>query len=304
MQTLTLNNKKQIPVLGLGTWRSDKAKVSQVVEKAVLEDGYRHLDCASIYGNEKEIGVALSKILSSGKISRGELFVTSKLWNTEHHPDNVEPACRETLADLQLEYLDLYLVHWGIAFVHGEKLEPIDDDGMVKTEAVSMKETWQAMESLVDKGLVKSIGVANFTVPMIVDLLSYAKVKPVVNQIEIHPYNNQKDLIDYCHKMDIQVTAYSPLGSSGDQNDKPLNNSVVIDIAKAHDKTPAQILIRWAIQRDLIVIPKSTDSSRILENISVEDFSLSKQEMDKINKINKNHRFVDPIEWWGIPYFK
>lgn len=304
MKILTLNNKKQIPVLGLGTWRSDKKQVAQAVEKAVLQDGYRHIDCASIYGNEKEIGRAFNKILSSGKVARDQLFVTSKLWNTDHNPNNVEAACRKTLEDLQLEYIDLYLVHWGIAFVHGEDLEPIGKDGLVKTEPIPTKETWQAMEVLVKKGLVKSIGVANFTAPMIVDLLSYAKIKPVMNQIEIHPYNSQEELVNYCHKKDIHVTAYSPLGSSGENKNKPISDKVVLGLAKAHGKTAAQILIKWSFQRGIAVIPKSTNLNRIAENINVFDFELSDSEIDKLNRLNKNYRFVDPVEWWGIPYFK
>ena len=252
VKTITLSNQRRIPAIGLGTWRSDKRQVSKAVEHAVMQCDYRHIDCAAIYGNEKEIGSAFKKILSSGNVSRKELFITSKLWNSDHHPDNVEPACRKTLKDLQLEYLDLYLVHWGIAFAHEDNPEPIRDDGLVKTEPVPIQDTWRAMESLVEKGLVKSIGVANFTAPMIVDLLSYAHTAPVMNQIEVHPYNNQEELIAYCHKNQIQVTAYSPLGSTGGSVEKPINDAVVIAIAKAYHKTPAQILIRWSLQKGLV----------------------------------------------------
>lgn len=290
--TITLNNKKQIPIIGLGTWRSDKEKITQAVEYAVVKTGYRHIDCASIYENEKEIGKAFLRMFSAKKAKREEIFVTSKLWNTDHHPRNVEKACRQTLKDLQLEYLDLYLIHWGIAFANDKDLEP-----------VSIQETWRAMEQLVEKGLVRSIGVSNFTTPMIVDLLSYAKIKPVVNQIEIHPYNTQEELINYCHKQQIQVTAYSPLGSLGDSREKPLTNKIVTDIAKTHQKTPAQVLIKWSLQKGLVVIPKSLNADRISENIDVFDFELSDKEMKQISQLNRNHRFVDPSEWWGIPYF-
>jgi len=304
MNSITLNNHSEIPVLGLGTWRSNKGKVTQAVECAIIKAGYRHIDCASIYGNEKEIGQALKEVFSSGKVKRKEVFVTSKLWNTDHHPNNVESACRKTLKDLQLEYMDLYLVHWGIAFVHGEELEPIGKDGLVKTETISVQETWKEMEKLVEKGLVKSIGVANFTAPMLVDLLSYTKIKPVVNQIEIHPYNYQKELIEYCHKKEIMVTAYSPLGSLGEEKFRPISDKKIITFAKKHGKTPAQILIRWSIQNGLVCIPKSTTPERIMENGNVFDFELSDEEMNEINSLNKNNRFIDPIEWWGIPYFK
>jgi len=301
---ITLNNKKRIPALGLGTWKSEKGKVVQVIEKAVMDFGYRHIDCASVYGNEKEIGRGFNKIFSSKKVSRNDLFITSKLWNTKHHPDNVEMACRQTLDDLQLDYLDLYLMHWGIAFAPGNNLEPIGKDGLVKRESVSIKETWQAMEKLVENGLVKSIGVSNFTVMMIMDLLSYAKIKPAMNQVEIHPYNSQQELVDFCHKQGIQITAYSPLSSSDLNNQRPIDDKTVIEIAACHKKTPAQILIRWSLQRDLVVIPKSTNFDRVAENIDIFDFELSKKDMEKINELNKNYRFVDPVNWWGFSYFK
>ncbi len=299
----TLNNKRKIPALGLGTWKSEKGKVANVIEKAVIDFDYRHIDCASVYGNEKEIGEAFNKIFSSKKVSRNDLFITSKLWNTKHHPDNVEKACKQTLNDLQIDYLDLYLMHWGIAFAPGNNLEPIGKNGMVRTEPVSIKETWQAMEKLVEEGLVKSIGVSNFTVMMIIDLLSYARIKPVMNQVEIHPYNSQQELVDFCHKQGIQVTAYSPLGSSDLNSQRPIDDKTVIEIAACYKKTPAQILIRWSLQRDLVVIPKSTNFDRVAENIDVLGFELSNNDMEKINKLNKNYRFVDPVGW-GFSYFK
>ena len=303
MEKITLNNKKQIPVIGLGTWRSDKNKLTPIVEYSIIECDYRHVDCASIYKNEKEIGQALKRI-SSNKISREELFITSKLRNTDHHPDNVEEACKKTLKDLQLKYLDLYLMHWGIAIEHGQDLEPIGSNGLVKTEKVPIIKTWKAMEKLVKKGLVKSIGIANFSVSMIIDLLSYSNIKPVINQVEIHPYNSQQELVNFCHKINIQITAYSPLGSSGDIKKRPIYDRVVIQIANKYKKTPAQILIKWSLQRGLIVIPKSIDLLRIKENIDVFNFKLLEIDMAQINKLNKNYRFVDPVIWWGIRYFK
>ena len=299
--SLSLNNKNEIPTLGLGTWRADPGKVGAAVE-AALNGGYRHIDCASIYGNEPEIGTVFNKVFSSGKVAREDVFITSKLWNTDHHPDNVEAACRKTLADLQLNYLDLYLIHWGIAFAHDQGLEPVRG-GAVITAPVSMQDTWQAMEKLVEKGLVKSIGVANFTTPMIVDLLTYAKVKPVMNQVEIHPYHSQVELVDFCHQMDLQVTAYSPLGSFMDLPAKPIKDPVVIDIAATHNKVPAQILLRWSLQRGLIAIPKSVNLEHIAENIDIYNFELSEVEMAQINELNKNQRFIEPSGWWGVPYF-
>lgn len=301
-KTITLNNQQKMPVLGLGTWRAEPGVVGAAVEHALMTAGYTHIDGAAIYGNESEIGETYKKVFSSGQVKREDVFITSKLWNTNHHPDHVEAACRKTLQDLQLEYLDLYLVHWGIAFAHSDVLEPVRD-GEVETENVSLQETWQAMEQLVEKGLVKSIGVSNYTAPMILDLLHYAKIKPVINQIEIHPYNSQQEIVAFCQKHDIQITAYSPLGSHG-EGEKPLTDPVVTEIAQVHGKTPAQVLIRWAVQRGLTVIPKSTKPERIDENGSIFDFELSDEEMSNVNDLNRNHRYVDPSEWWGVPYFK
>ncbi|MCD8484342.1 aldo/keto reductase [Candidatus Woesebacteria bacterium] len=300
--TLTLNNGKTIPQLGLGTWKSETASVGEAVKIAVRA-GYRHIDCAHIYGNEAEIGTALQELFTNGEVKREELFITSKLWNTDHHPDTVAQACRRTLENLQLEYLDLYLVHWGIAFAAGEEKEPHGEDGRVKTEAVSLQETWRAMEQLVEEDLVKSIGVANYTAPLMVDLLNYATLKPAMNQIEIHPYNAQLALVEFCHDKNVAVTAYSPLGSFGERSEKPLVDPVVVDIATAHGVTPAQVLIRWSLQRGLVVIPKSTNPNRIAENFAVFAFTLTDEEMNRLNALDRGHRFVDPSEWWGVPYF-
>jgi len=292
-----------MPTIGLGTWKSEPNKIGAAVKYALLEAGYKHIDGAAIYRNEPEIGKIYKEVFKT--LKREDIFITSKLWNTNHDPVHVEEACRQTLADLQLDYLDLYLMHWGIAFKPGGELEPVEN-GKVLTENISVRQTWEAMEQLVEKGLVKSIGVANFNTTMLLDLLTYAKIKPVINQIEVHPYNAQSKLIKYCRDNDIVVTAYSPLGRQGAQGvtgPRLFDDQVIKELSVKYAHSPSQILINWALMRGTIAIPKSVTPSRIKENIQVYDFELSVEDMAKIESLNQNHRFVDPGDWWGVPYF-
>ena len=313
---LILNTGAIMPIIGLGTWKSAPDKAGEAVEYSLLESGYRHIDCAAIYRNEKEIGEAFIKVFGSGKVKREDIFITSKLWNSEHHKESVRKACERTLADLNLEYLDLYLMHWGVAIPYndtptgnplGRWNEQLDENGFLLTEKVSIRETWEAMEELVQAGLVKAIGVSNFTAPMLNDLISYAKVKPAVNQIELHAYLQQSELVEFCKYNNVVVTAYSPLGSPGNYKDKGfpelIEDKTIKEIANNHKKSPAQVLIRWGIQRGTVLIPKSTTPERIKENIDVFDFELSEEEMKIIQELNRNLRFVNPGIWWKIPYF-
>lgn len=190
----------RIPLVGLGTWKSEPGKVRAAVE-AALRCGYTHVDCAAIYDNEGEVGQALETVFAQTKLTRPEVFVTSKLWNTEHATDRVEPAARKTLELLGLDYLDLYLIHWPVTGNRGAAVTP------------SIEETWRAMEALVDKGLVKAIGVSNFSEKKIRDILSYARHPMSVCQVEIHPYWRQERLVSFCRQNNVHVTAYSPLGS-------------------------------------------------------------------------------------------
>lgn len=302
---IKLNDGNSIPVLGLGTWKSSKDSIGNAVRFALTQGGYTHIDCASIYRNEPEIGEVFKDIFKN-QVKREKVFITSKLWNTQHHPKDVEKACKKTLSDLNLKYLDLYLMHWGIAFKPGDNLEPLDKKGKVITAPISIGDTWVAMEKLVKKGLVKSIGVCNFTGMMLVDLLSYAKIKPALNQIELHPYNTQEQLITFCKDKNIAVTAYSPLGNPGlpgRQGPNLLEESIVKKIAKKYKKTPAQILLNWALNRGVIAIPKSLSPERISENINIFDFELTNEEQKEISLLNRNFRIVNPGAWWGIPYF-
>ncbi len=304
-KTIKLNSGYDMPTIGLGTWKSKPNEVGEAVKYALTKSGYVHIDGAAIYRNEPEIGVVYKDVFST--IDRSKIFITSKLWNTNHDPAHVEEACRQTLKDLNLEYLDLYLMHWGVAFKHGDEEKPVDQNGHALLEPVSIQETWRAMEKLVELGLVRSIGVANFDTPMIIDLLSCAKILPAVNQIELHPYNSQQSLVDYCMRHGVAITAYSPTGRMGVTTyDIPrLHEDIVVQkIAQKHNKSVAQILINWAIERSTIVIPKSITPSRIQENIDVYDFQLDKDDMDQLNSLDKGLRYVDPSNDWGIPYFK
>lgn len=302
-QTLRLNNGNEIPSIGIGTWKADRESVQEAVEYAVLEVGYRHIDCASIYGNQKEIGKAFRNIFK--KIPREEVFITSKLWSNKHGTAT-ENALKNTLSDLQIDYLDLYLIHWAIAFPVGEELEPLDENGIIQSANIPIQETWKEMENLVKKKLVKSIGVANFTTSSLVDLLSYAKIKPVTNQIELHPYNSQAELIDFMTYNDLVATAYSPLGTPGGIKDEDpilMQDDAVKKIAKKHKATEAQILLAWGMQRGTSVIPKSTNKKRISENFASTEISLNEDDIEVLDSLNANYRFVDPNGWWGIPYF-
>lgn len=302
--SVILNSGYTMPTLGLGTWKSMPNEVGEAVKFALTQANYTHIDGAAIYRNEPEIGKVYGEVFKT--VKRQDVFITSKLWNTDHDPKNVEAACRQTLKNLQLDYLDLYLMHWGIAFEHGEELEPMKD-GKVVTEKISIRGTWEAMEKLVSLGLVKSIGVANFTTMMLQDLMTYATIVPAINQIELHPYNAQQGLVDYCHGLGIAVTAYSPTGRMGvDLGNVPRLHldPVVQKIATKYNKSVSQILVNWALERGTIVIPKSVTPERIKENITVFDFQLDKTDMSELNSLNKDLRYVDPSDWWNIPYFK
>lgn len=298
-----------MPSVGFGLWKIPQADTADAVVEAVRA-GYRHFDSAADYANEEQTGEGLARAMSEGLVAREDLWITSKLWNTFHAPEHVEEACCKTLSDLRLAYLDLYLIHFPIALKYvpiEERYPPewlanpeMDNPIMVKAP-VPLHETWAAMEALLDKGLVKRIGVCNYNSALLHDLMSYAKVKPAALQIEAHPYITQERLIRLAGDYGIDVTAFSPLGAQSyfelgmaDREESLLGAAPVMVAAQAHGKTPAQVLLRWGVQRGTAVIPKTSKPERMRENLSIDDFELSAVEMAAISALNLNRRFNDP----------
>ncbi|CAG4936313.1 unnamed protein product [Parnassius apollo] len=303
---VTFNNGKTIPAIGLGTWKSKPGEVTQAVKDAI-DIGYRHIDCAFVYGNEKEVGEALTAKIKEGVVKREDLFITSKLWNTFHRPDLVRGALLKTLENLNLKYLDLYLIHWPQAYKEGGDLFPADASGKIQFSDVDYVDTWKALEPLQKEGLVKSLGVSNFNSKQLTRLLENATIKPVTNQVECHPYLNQSRLKAFCEERNIVITAYSPLGSPDRPWAKPDDPQLLEDpklkaIAERLGKTVAQVLIRYQIDRGNIVIPKSVNKSRIASNFQVLDFVLSREDLDLINSFDCNGRFVPMTASLGHKY--
>mmetsp|Transcript_13752 Transcript_13752/g.29583 ORF Transcript_13752/g.29583 Transcript_13752/m.29583 type:complete len:409 (-) Transcript_13752:535-1761(-) len=290
-----LHSGTKMPLLGLGTFGlKDAASV-----KTALELGYRHIDCAEVYGNEALVGEGLREFVGSGR--REELFITSKLWNNHHRPEHVRPACEKTLADLGLQYLDLYLIHWPVAWL--PECQGIPENPSPDT-SVTLAQTWAAMEELVDAGLVKAIGVSNFDLPHVEQLLGSCRIKPSVNQIELHPLLPQRKLVGVCLRKGVQCVAYSPLGGQSCyvQNDL-ISNTLVAKVAQEAGKSPAQVLLRWNMQRGIPVIPKASSPEHLKQNI--EDafkWRLSNEHKALLDTLDAGKRFIT-YSWkqWADP---
>jgi alcohol dehydrogenase (NADP+) len=287
-----------IPVLGVGTLIPDPATTRSATQNA-LEAGFRHFDCAERYRNEREVGVALEAGLNAQRIGREEIFVTTKLWNTNHRPERVRPAFEASLDRLGLRYLDLYLSHTPFAFQPGDEQDPRDQDGnVIYDHGVTLLETWRAMEDLVDRGNCRAIGISDITLEQLLPLYQSARIKPAVVQVEAHPYLPETELLEFCKRNGIVFLAFAPLGHG--IRSGPLQDPVVADIATQLGKTPAQVLLAWAAQRGTALLTTATTAARARENFNIS--RLPEEAINQINRISTRRRFNEVVRT-GSPGF-
>lgn len=306
---LTLRTGAQFPMVGLGLWKVAKPAVAPLIE-AAIRAGFRHFDGACDYGNEEQAGDGYRLAIQKGLCKREDLWITSKLWNTYHKREHVRQAAEKSLRDLKIDYFDLYLIHFPIAqeFVPFDVryppewfFDPQAARPSMKPARVPIRETWEAMESLVDAGLAKNIGVCNFGTSLLRDLLSYCRIPPAVLQVELHPYLTQEKLLRVCRESEIAVTGFSPLGAisylsigMATPGESVLEQPAVLAAAKRLGKTPGQVVLRWGVQRGTAIVPKTSRVERLAENLAIFDFELSAEEMATISALDRNRRFNDP----------
>lgn len=307
--TVTLASGDHFPSIGLGTWKIPDDVAAGLIQDAI-KIGYRHFDCACDYGNEAAVGEGIKQAIDTGLCKREDLWITSKLWNTYHQAEHVRAACEKSLNDLGLDYFDLYLVHFPVALEYvdfderyppGWFNDPKAAQPAMKPIKVAYSETWGAMEELQRTGLAKNIGVCNLNTSLLRDILAYASIAPAVNQVEIHPYLTQQLLVRFCQENDIAVTAFSPFGAGSyvplhmaKAEESMHQDATLKAIAAAHERSTGQIALRWAVQRGTVPIPKSQTLIHLEENFRIYDFTLSDDEMAKIDGLNRDRRFNDP----------
>jgi D-xylose reductase len=307
--TLPLRTGDALPAVGLGLWKLPLPAVAEHVHRAVAA-GYRHFDCACDYGNEAQVGAGLQSAMQAGLCRRDDLWVTSKLWNTYHARSHVRQAAERSLRDLQLDVLDLYLIHFPIAtafvpfevrYPPGWFFDPDAPEPKMHSAKVPLSETWSAMEDLVRAGLVRNIGVCNFNIALLRDLLSYATLPPAVLQVELHPYLAQPKLLRFCREEGIVVTGFSPLGAASyhsigmaEPHESVFAEPVVRQIASRLGRTPAQVVLRWGVQRGTAIVPMTSNPARLTENLSLFDFELTPDDMAALSALDRRRRFNDP----------
>ncbi|KFO18951.1 aldo-keto reductase family 1 member C4 [Fukomys damarensis] len=309
--SVALNDGHVIPVLGFGTALHSKVPKSKTVEviKLAINAGFRHFDCAYCYRNEEEVGLAIRSKIEDGTVKREDIFYTSKLWPTFSRPELVQPALKMSLKKLQLDYIDLYLIHFPTPVQPGEDLLPKDEHGKLLCDTVDLCDTWEAMEKCKELGLAKSIGVSNFNRRQLEMILNKPglKYKPVCNQVESHPYLNQSKLLDFCKSKDIVLVAYSALGTTRDKiwvdQSSPvlLEDPVLCALAKKHQRSPALIALRYQLQRGFVVLANSSSEKRIKENTQVFEFQLTSEDMKILDGLNRNFRYNAANYFAGHP---
>jgi aldehyde reductase len=288
----------QIPALGFGTLIPDAAATISATQDA-LQVGFRHFDCAERYRNEREVGEALKAGLAAGGIAREDIFVTTKLWNTNHRPERVGPAFEGSLERLGLTYLDLYLIHTPFAFQPGDEQDPRDQNGnVIYDDGVTLFDTWRALESLVDHGTCKAIGLSDITLEQLLPLYDSARIKPSVVQVESHPYLPETELLEFCRQKGIVFLAFAPLGHGVGAG--PLVDPVIAAIAARVGQTPAQVLLAWAVQRGTALLTTPKTAARARENFNIS--SLPTDALDEINQIQTRRRLNDVVKT-GSPGF-